>query len=170
MQVHDKIYIDGAWVPSTGKGTIDVFDSTDGSVIGPIPEGTADDVDKAAKAARGRVRRVGGQTSPEERAKFCTRIGEGLAARMDEIATIVTREAGMPKWLSQIVQAGLPINSFNTAGALRPRPTSTSRRSATASSCASRSASSAASRRGTTRCTRSPPRSRTRWPPAAPSC
>ena len=29
MQVHDKIYIDGAWVPSTGKGTIDVFDSTD---------------------------------------------------------------------------------------------------------------------------------------------
>ncbi len=38
--------------------------------------------------------------------------------RMDEIATIVTREAGMPKWLSQIVQAGLPINSFGTAAAL----------------------------------------------------
>jgi acyl-CoA reductase-like NAD-dependent aldehyde dehydrogenase len=37
---------------------------------------------------------------------------------MDEIATVVTREAGMPKWLSQIVQAGLPINSFNTAAAL----------------------------------------------------
>ena len=34
---------------------------------------------------------------------------------MDEIATIVTREAGMPKWLSQIVQAGLPINSFSQA-------------------------------------------------------
>jgi acyl-CoA reductase-like NAD-dependent aldehyde dehydrogenase len=46
------------------------------------------------------------------------RIGEGLAARMDEIATVVTREAGMPKWLSQMVQAGLPINSFNTAAAL----------------------------------------------------
>ena len=37
---------------------------------------------------------------------------------MDEIATVVTREAGMPKWLSQIVQAGLPINSFTTAAAL----------------------------------------------------
>ena len=37
---------------------------------------------------------------------------------MDEIATVVTREAGMPKWLSQIVQAGLPINSFATAAAL----------------------------------------------------
>ena len=52
MQVHDKIYIDGAWVPSTGSGTIDVFDSTDESVIGRIPEGTAEDVDRAAKAAR----------------------------------------------------------------------------------------------------------------------
>ena len=53
--------------------------------------------------------------SPEERAKYCTRIAEGLGARMDEIATIVTREAGMPKWLSLIVQAGLPINSFSQA-------------------------------------------------------
>src|SRR5437016_11918586 len=36
---------------------------------------------------------------------------------MDEIAANVTREAGMPKWLSLIVQAGLPINSFASAAA-----------------------------------------------------
>src|SRR6202008_2008285 len=54
----------------------------------------------------------------EERGKFMARIAEGLGARMDEIATIVTREAGMPKWLSLIVQAGLPINSFTQAGIL----------------------------------------------------
>ena len=60
MTTHDKIYIDGAWVPSTGTGSIDVYDSTDGSVIGQIPDGTAEDVDKAAKAARRRVHRVGG--------------------------------------------------------------------------------------------------------------
>jgi acyl-CoA reductase-like NAD-dependent aldehyde dehydrogenase len=36
---------------------------------------------------------------------------------MDEIATIVTREAGMPTWLSLLVQAGLPINSFSQAAA-----------------------------------------------------
>jgi aldehyde dehydrogenase (NAD+) len=117
LDARDKIYIDGAWVPSTGKGSIEVFDSTDGSVIGTIPEGTAEDVDKAVKAARAAFD-TWSQTSPEERGKYMTRIGEGLAARMDEIATIVTREAGMPKWLSQMVQAGLPINSFNTAGAL----------------------------------------------------
>jgi acyl-CoA reductase-like NAD-dependent aldehyde dehydrogenase len=116
LQVHDKLYIDGTWVPSAGKGTIDVFDSTDGEVIGTIPDGTADDVDKAVKAARAAFDDWS-QRSPEERAKFSSRIAEGLGARMDEIATIVTREAGMPKWLSLLVQAGLPINSFAQAAA-----------------------------------------------------
>ena len=114
MQEHDKIFIDGAWVPSTGSGTIDVFDSSNGEVFGRIPAGTADDVDKAAKAAHAAFPEWSAKT-PEERAKFCTRISEGLGARMDEIATVVTREAGMPKWLSLIVQAGLPIASFATA-------------------------------------------------------
>jgi aldehyde dehydrogenase (NAD+) len=114
---HDKIYIDGAWVPSTGSGKIDVYDSTDGSVIATIPDGTAEDVDKAAKAARAAFADWSAR-SGEERGKFMTRIAEGLGGRMDEIATIVTREAGMPKWLSLIVQAGLPINSFTQAGVL----------------------------------------------------
>ena len=114
MQVYDKLYIDGAWVPSSGSGSIDVFDSSNGEVIAQIPEGTADDVDRAVQAARAAFE--GWAATPaEERAKFCTRIGEGLGARTDEIATVVTREAGMPKWLSSIIQAGLPINSFNTA-------------------------------------------------------
>ena len=114
MDQHDVIYIGGAWVPSQGEGSIDVFDSTDGSVIGSIPAGNAADVDAAAQAARATFDGWAA-TSVEERAKFCTRIAEGLGARMDEIGTLVTREAGMPKWLSTLVQAGLPVNSFNTA-------------------------------------------------------
>jgi aldehyde dehydrogenase (NAD+) len=114
---YDKIYIDGAWVPSAGSGSIDVYDSSNGEVIASIPAGTADDVDKAAKAARAAFEGWS-RTTPEERAKALTRVGEGLAARMDEIATVVTREAGMPKWLSLMIQAGLPINSFNTAAGL----------------------------------------------------
>src|SRR4029453_2760466 len=113
----EKIYIDGAWVPSAGSGTIDVYDSSNGEVIASIPAGTAEDVDKAAKAARAAFEGWS-HTTPEERAKALTRVGEGLAAPMDQIATVVTREAGMPKWLSLMIQAGLPINSFNTAAGL----------------------------------------------------
>lgn len=114
MDQHDEMYIDGAWTASQGQGRIDVFDSTDGSVIGRIPAGTSTDVDAAAGAARAAFDGWAA-TSPEERAKFCTRVAEGLGARVDEIGTLVTREAGMPKWLSLLIQAGLPINSFATA-------------------------------------------------------
>ena len=117
MQIHDKLYIDGAWVPSTGSDTIDVFDSTNGEVIARIPAGTPADVDVAATAAHAAFE-TWSQITPEERAKYCSRIAEGLGARVDEIATVITREAGMPKWLSTLVQAGLPINSFNTAAQL----------------------------------------------------
>jgi aldehyde dehydrogenase (NAD+) len=117
VTTHDKLFIDGAWVPSEGSGTIDVFDSTNGEVIAAIPSGIAADVDRAVAAARAAFA-TWSATSSEERAKVLTRVGEGLAARMDEIATVITREAGMPKWLSTLVQAGLPINSFNTAAQL----------------------------------------------------
>jgi aldehyde dehydrogenase (NAD+) len=114
---HDKLYMLGAWVPYEGSGTIDVFDSTNGEVIATVPAATAADVDRAVASARAAFA-TWSTTSPEERAKVLTRVGEGLAARMDEIATVITREAGMPKWLSTLVQAGLPINSFNTAAQL----------------------------------------------------
>jgi acyl-CoA reductase-like NAD-dependent aldehyde dehydrogenase len=117
VQVHDKLYIDGAWVPSTVSDTIDVHDSTNGEVIAQIPQGTDGDVDAAVTAARAAFESWS-HTTPEERAKYCTRIAEGLGARTDEIGTVVTREAGMPKWLSLMIQAGLPINSFNTAAQL----------------------------------------------------
>src|SRR5436190_212949 len=52
VRATDKLYIDGAWVPSTGKGTIDVINSTTEEVMGKIPEGTKDDADRAVRAAR----------------------------------------------------------------------------------------------------------------------
>jgi acyl-CoA reductase-like NAD-dependent aldehyde dehydrogenase len=57
-------------------------------------------------------------TSVDERAKYCSRIAEGIAARMDEIATLVSEEVGMVKPLSLLVQAGLPYNSFNVIQSL----------------------------------------------------
>ncbi|MFM7897394.1 MAG: aldehyde dehydrogenase family protein, partial [Actinomycetota bacterium] len=51
MVTYDKIYVNGKWTASTSKDTIQVFDSTDESVMATIPAGTAADVDAAAKAA-----------------------------------------------------------------------------------------------------------------------
>jgi acyl-CoA reductase-like NAD-dependent aldehyde dehydrogenase len=117
MTAFDKLYIDGRWIASTSTETIDVFDSVTEEVMATIPAGTAADVDAAVTAARAAFDEWS-VTSVEERAKYLTRIGEALGARMDELATTISKETGMAKWLSQLVQVGLPINSFNQAAAV----------------------------------------------------
>jgi acyl-CoA reductase-like NAD-dependent aldehyde dehydrogenase len=114
---YDKLYIDGTWVASDSKELLDVVDSVTEDVMAQIPAGTAVDVDKAVRAAKAAFESW--STTPvDERAKYLTRIGEALGARMDEIATAISKETGMVKWLSQIVQVGLPINSFSQAAAI----------------------------------------------------
>ena len=111
MKAYDKLYIDGAWVAPSGKGTLDVINSTTEEVMATIPEGDASDVDRAVKAAKAAFP-AWSQTSVQDRAKFLSRINEGLTARADEIANIVSEEVGMPKMLSKLIQVGLPQGSF----------------------------------------------------------
>ena len=116
MTTFDKLYIDGAFTPSDSSETIDVIDSVTEDVMATIPAGTAGDVDRAVAAARAAFNSWAA-TPVEERAKYLSRIGDALGARMDELATTISKETGMAKWLSQIVQVGLPINSFKSAAA-----------------------------------------------------
>src|SRR5580700_11464138 len=99
MDVRDKIYIGGAWVPSTGTGTLEVIDSNNEEVIGTIPEGTVEDVDRAVNAAA-EAFYDWSNTSAEERGKLLGRAAEALGARTDEIAQLISREVGMPISLS----------------------------------------------------------------------
>jgi len=117
MDVRDKLYIGGSWIPSTGKEKLEVFNSATEEVIGTIPAGTPEDVDKAAKAAAEAFPEWSA-TSVDERAKVLARIQEGLTARTPELATLIAQEVGMPFVLSNLVQVGLPVMSFATAGQL----------------------------------------------------
>ena len=115
MHNRDKIYVNGAWVDSTGSGTIDVINSTTEEVMGHVPEGTPEDVDRAVAAARAAFDDWAA-VSVEERAKYLQRITEGLQARMGDIATLVSQEVGMPTNLSMMIQAGLPTMTFGSMG------------------------------------------------------
>jgi acyl-CoA reductase-like NAD-dependent aldehyde dehydrogenase len=107
----DRIYVDGAWVPSTGTGTLPVTNPFTEEVIGTVPEGTPEDVDLAAQAAR-RGFAEWSQTSLPDRVKACTRIAEGIQARQQEIALSAATEMGAPWQIAVMVQAGLPLISF----------------------------------------------------------
>ena len=115
MHTYDKVYINGEWVTPQGQDkAIEVFDSTNEQVMATIPSCNAQDVDAAAKAAAAAFL-TWSALDVEERAKYMNRIGDGIAARMDELATAISRETGMTKFLSQMIQVGLPINSFKQA-------------------------------------------------------
>ncbi len=108
MRTQDSLYIDGQWVPSTGTGTIEVVNASTEEVMGSIPEGTPDDVDRAVAAARSAFDGWS-TTEPSERAKVLRAICDGLQARGEEIAEVITGEVGMPLALSRRIQAGLPV-------------------------------------------------------------
>lgn len=107
MKVYDKLYIDGAWTPSSSPGSIEVRNAATEGVIAQVPAGGAEDVERAARAARAAF--ASWSALPvEQRCAFLQNIADGLAARADEIARVITAEVGMPLKLSQRVQAALP--------------------------------------------------------------
>jgi aldehyde dehydrogenase (NAD+)/betaine-aldehyde dehydrogenase len=113
IQVRDKLYIGGEWVDPAGDETIEVVNSTTEEVIGRIPQGTPEDVDKAVAAAR-EAFETWSQTSLTERADWMRKIAGSLAARSEEIAALISQELGMPLKQSVQIQAGLPTMSFGS--------------------------------------------------------
>lgn len=115
----DKIYINGEWVASTGTGQLPVTNSTTEEVIAYVPNGSADDVDRAVKAAA-HAFTSWSQTSLEERIKYCQAIADGLKARQADLANLIAQEVGMPLKLTAMIQVGAPIFTFGaTAEAAR---------------------------------------------------
>jgi acyl-CoA reductase-like NAD-dependent aldehyde dehydrogenase len=114
MEARDKLYIGGSWVaPSTGE-TLEVVNSATEEVIGTVPAGTPEDVDRAVRAAAGAFPGWSA-TSADERAKSLLRVQEGLIARTPELATLIAQELGMPFTLSNLIQVGLPVMNFYNA-------------------------------------------------------
>src|SRR3954471_7882061 len=109
--VRDKLFIGGEWVEPAGDGTLEVIDSTTEQVMGRVPEGTAEDVDRAVAAARAAFDGWS-QTPLEERVAACAAIGQQLAARGNEIAALIAREVGMPIELATVIQAGPPATEL----------------------------------------------------------
>ncbi|MCB0976328.1 MAG: aldehyde dehydrogenase family protein [Acidimicrobiales bacterium] len=107
MRTFDKLYIGGTWVEPESADTIEVINASTEAVMGSIPAGTPGDVDRAVAAAVAAFD-AWAATSPKERVGYVQSIADGLAARQQEIAEVITGEVGMPIFLSQLIQAGLP--------------------------------------------------------------
>ncbi len=107
VNVREKFYTNGEWVEPADGGMLDVINSTTEEVMGRVPEGAAEDINRAVAAAR-RAFDSWSATSAAERAGFLQKISAGLVARQNEIAAIIASEVGMPLPLATMVQAGMP--------------------------------------------------------------
>ncbi len=107
MQTRDQLYIGGQWVAPVGTGRLEVTNSLTEEVIATIPEGTAEDADRAVQAAAAAF--AGWAATPvTERARLLRAIQAGMKARADELARTIAAEVGMPLGLATKVQVGMP--------------------------------------------------------------
>jgi aldehyde dehydrogenase (NAD+) len=117
----DKLYLGGAWVAPASADTIAVENPATEEVLGHVPAGTAEDVDRAVAAARAAFDGWAG-TSMAERGAVLGKLSDALSARAGEIAKTVGLELGTPLKVAKAVQAGLPLAVLRGYADLATRP------------------------------------------------
>ena len=93
----EEVLIDGQWRKPEGAAPIQVISPSTEEVIGSVPDTGAHDVDAAVGAARrsfdeGTWRRLG----VDGRAEVLERALQIIAPKLEEVATLVTSEMGLP--------------------------------------------------------------------------
>jgi len=114
MADHLNFYIDGAWVPPAKPATRDVINPATEQSVGRISMGSAEDVDRAVKAAR-KAFDTFSRTTPAERVALLENIVRVYKTRQEELAQTISTEMGAPIWLSKAAQATSGLGHFTQA-------------------------------------------------------
>lgn len=115
MREYLKFYIGGEWVDPITPKTLPVINPATEEVAGHISLGSAEDVDRAVKAAR-KAFETWSETTREERIAVLERVIAEYNKRVGEVADAITEEMGAPAWLAQNAQA--PVGNGHLAVAL----------------------------------------------------
>jgi len=112
-------YIDGRWQPPEAARPFDVVNPATEAVVGRISLGSADDVDKAVRAAAHAFESFS-RTDREERLELLEAIVDPYMEHIVELAETITLEMGAPRKLAREAQAASGIQHLKaTIRALR---------------------------------------------------
>ena len=92
-----QLLIGGRWVDAQSGKTFDVFDPGTGEVVARVPEGDAEDIDLAVRAAR-RAFETGdwAKMKPADRTRVMLRLADLIEHHGDELAEIEAVDNGKP--------------------------------------------------------------------------
>jgi acyl-CoA reductase-like NAD-dependent aldehyde dehydrogenase len=113
VDVRKELYIGGQWVQPNTDGDIEVIDSRTEDVMGRVPRGGAADVERAVAAARAAFP-AWSRTPVAERTAAIRALADGLEARLEPLAELMSREVGTPIAISRRVQVGLAVDVFRS--------------------------------------------------------
>lgn len=91
-----SLFIDGALVPASGGGLIEVRAPSTGEILGQLAAGEGADVDVAVRAARAAFNSEWGGWTPYQRQALLMRAYDLLDRRFDEVAEIESMDMGAP--------------------------------------------------------------------------
>jgi len=111
--------INGEWVDSTSGETFETENPATGEMLGTAARGSAEDIDRAVKAARrafekGPWRR----TSARERGRLLYKLADLIESHADELARLETLDNGKPLRESHTVDLPMVIDCFRYYGGL----------------------------------------------------
>ncbi|WP_432564226.1 aldehyde dehydrogenase family protein [Kineococcus sp. SYSU DK003] len=90
-------FVDGAWVPTTGRELFDVVDPATEELLTRAAQATAQDVDDAVAAAhRALAERRWTGLAPLERSRILNRVADLIESRLEDLAVLETRDNGKP--------------------------------------------------------------------------
>ena len=91
-----EMFIGGKWTEGSGDESQDVINPATGKVIARVPKGSAEDVDRAVKAARKAYDEVWSDSTPRERSEALLKLADTILEHGDELAKIESENVGKP--------------------------------------------------------------------------
>ena len=114
MKEYSELFIGGQWEKPSGSGVIKVVSPSTEEVIGSVPEGTTEDIDRAVLAARDAFDNGPWPSmDPAERAEILKKVALGIQSDAQGFANEIANEVGSPVSWGMAAQVLAPVFIFN---------------------------------------------------------
>ena len=122
-RLHAPLFIGGVWGDAANDTTIEARNPADGSVLGTLAAASAQDVDRAVRAATAAFESgVWRDAAPSERARVLNRFADLFEAELEAFFTLETRNNGRPIGETRAQISRLPyFYRYNAALAITQR-------------------------------------------------